>query len=495
MEAREEAWFTLGERLPWDTLSAWDWEGKDDLIPYAAMTADPNAPAADAPTAPPPLPPLPPQEPRWRGLLAWLVILGCVAYIMNQAPRRGRSGETGEGPNMQLRLLSQTAIGIRNVVTEAGGAQRAELLRISGQVVTQLRNSAQTPMELLDLAIVLGELQGKEQALAQLRTTTLSADLQQDADILNALYERGPATLEPAQRERLTRRHGFFGRVALSYGLESSSEPRKSMLDSTAKTFAVITVFGIGLFVVLLASAGLLLTAAIFYFQGKLRPAYIPDPLANTAYLEAFALYLVLYLASGRLLGLLGVESLAWNLLALFLIPIILLWTKWRGATPEARRQAFGWPSVRRVPREMLLGLVGYLAGLPLIALAGVLISKSGGRPAPHPIVSMLEGSLWHVVILYVLACVMAPALEETMFRGAFYHHLRRRWGWLISASVVGLIFAALHPQGWMAIPLLGAVGFVLATIREWRGSIAASMTAHAANNFIILTLSRLLLG
>ena len=31
----------------------------------------------------------------------------------------------------------------------------------------------------------------------------------------------------------------------------------------------------------------------------------------------------------------------------------------------------------------------------------------------------MLRGNGWHVLSLYGVACVFAPALEETMFRGA----------------------------------------------------------------------------
>jgi membrane protease YdiL (CAAX protease family) len=38
-------------------------------------------------------------------------------------------------------------------------------------------------------------------------------------------------------------------------------------------------------------------------------------------------------------------------------------------------------------------------------------------------------------------------------------------------------------------MPVLGAIALVLATLREWRGSLIASMTAHALNNFLALTM------
>jgi membrane protease YdiL (CAAX protease family) len=67
---------------------------------------------------------------------------------------------------------------------------------------------------------------------------------------------------------------------------------------------------------------------------------------------------------------------------------------------------------------------------------------------------------------------------------------MRRRWGWLISASVVAVLFAAIHPQGWTFIPALGSIAIVLAALREWRGSLWAPITAHAMNNFLVLTLA-----
>jgi membrane protease YdiL (CAAX protease family) len=80
------------------------------------------------------------------------------------------------------------------------------------------------------------------------------------------------------------------------------------------------------------------------------------------------------------------------------------------------------------------------------------------------------------------------------MFRGALFNHLRRRWNWLISASVVAFFFAAIHPQGWTLIPGLGSIAIVLAAIREWRGTAMASIAAHATNNGIVLAMVLLMM-
>ena len=131
---------------------------------------------------------------------------------------------------------------------------------------------------------------------------------------------------------------------------------------------------------------------------------------------------------------------------------------------------------------EFFMGIVGYIAGVPVVVLGffitWVLLKLSGAQPS-HPIVGDIQES--SPLLLYGLASVMAPIVEETMFRGALFHHLRRRWSWLPATLLVSFIFAIIHPQGWTLVPTLGAIALVLAGLREWRGSIIAAPARHRA--------------
>jgi membrane protease YdiL (CAAX protease family) len=60
---------------------------------------------------------------------------------------------------------------------------------------------------------------------------------------------------------------------------------------------------------------------------------------------------------------------------------------------------------------------------------------------------------------------------------------------------VVSLVFAAIHPQGWVAIPVLGSIALILAALREYRGSLIAPMTAHALNNALAVLMMVLMMG
>src|SRR5262249_55047663 len=105
------------------------------------------------------------------------------------------------------------------------------------------------------------------------------------------------------------------------------------------------------------------------------------------------------------------------------------------------------------------------------------------------------KGSTYALIMLYVLASVWAPIVEEAVFRGSLYRHLRSRMGVIAAALLSAVTFGFMH--GYSAI-LLGPViclGFVFALMREWRGSLIASMTAHCMHNATLLAIALLALS
>ncbi len=76
------------------------------------------------------------------------------------------------------------------------------------------------------------------------------------------------------------------------------------------------------------------------------------------------------------------------------------------------------------------------------------------------------------------------------MFRGLLYRHLReastrfgRVAGVFFSAALTSFVFAVIHPQGLLGIPVLATLAFGFALMREWRGTLVPSMVAHAVHN------------
>ena len=144
--------------------------------------------------------------------------------------------------------------------------------------------------------------------------------------------------------------------------------------------------------------------------------------------------------------------------------------------------------------RELAAGISGYLAGLPLVLVGMVityLLARITGSDPSHPAEEQtaIASTWWEAIILFTLLTVWAPIVEETFFRGLLYHHLREHTPAIVAAIISGFLFAAIHPQGCVAIPVLMALGFNFALIREWRGSIIAPAAAHALHNGMIACL------
>ncbi|MEC9372363.1 MAG: type II CAAX endopeptidase family protein, partial [Planctomycetota bacterium] len=313
------------------------------------------------------------------------------------------------------------------------------------------------------------------------------------------------ANLDPDTREAIIERHAWFGRLALSHGAEDSDPMRSDVLAAATRTLLVLA-GGVILFAIAaLAGFVLLIIALIAIAQRKLTFRYAPPAPGGTVFLEAFTLFLIGFIAvsflSTYLDQLTGVDL---TFILVWLLLLTAFWPRVRGIDTTRFRYALGWHKGRGVLREIAAGFLGYLAGLPVFILGiaftlllGVIVglireALQMGEPDPtsHPVDDQLGDNINIFLILqtYLLAAVWAPVVEETLFRGAFYHHLRGRLAPIGAALLVAFVFAIIHPQGLIAVPALMSLAIVFAAIREWRGSVIAAITAHAIHNFCLIS-------
>ena len=505
-------------------------------------------------------------------------------------------------PSIELTIAGRAAVGTRALSEAARQAQPGSAAAPAADPAAaanarQLRALALSPLDKLRAAPVLAELDGKDAALAELdevgslsRADPALAPLEADARSLRVIYKRGPDALDAAARQRLIRRHGWFGQLAVSWGKPESDPARQAALGP-ARRAAVGVICGIAVAVIAgLGGLAMAILTIVLYTKGGLRSAYAPsaapppcrpappsgyapfpthptyppylpsygygypvqpnygppplppahapgyaiagssphvpyfappprppasppsaprltppaapDPLTPLSpsplddgaadpgpvrggpFVEAFAVFLGGMVLFGQLLHLLVKEpGLGWQWVMALPVAVAIYWPRWRGVGRAEWRRALGWHKGRGALREIGAGFVGYVAGIPLFVVGlivmAVLTRLARAHPT-HPIQGEVGRGVWTTVQVYLLACVWAPIVEETMFRGALFHHLRRfgkGWSWLPSAALVALIFAAIHPQGWTFIPALGALAVAFAGLREWRGSILAPMT------------------
>jgi len=416
----------------------------------------------------------------WWALLAALVVACVAATVVAQAHARGAPAG---GPTTQFRVLGQYVLGTHLLFGRAAGGQEA---------LKRARAEARTTADRLRLLPLAGEISGPDavrEGIARLREGPLTDAQREDVDLIERLYGGGVPT--PEEEERLARRHGWFGRLALVHGRDRKDPERSAVLARARWTAIVSFAASVGAIAAFAVGLGLFLVALVLRHGGRLRAAYVPPPAAarDTVYVETVALLLAGVLLLALLPAVLPAAH-RFSYLLVWPLALIPLWPLARGVKMAEWRASLGLVRGRGLLREAGAGLLGYLAGLPIVALgigASLLLAKWTGQEMTHPVFEDVQegGSAW--ALAFVAACVWAPFVEETVFRGALYRYLRSRTSALVSAALVGFMFAVVHPQGLAGTPMLMSLGFVFALVREWRGSLVGCIVAHACHNAVLM--------
>ena len=92
-----------------------------------------------------------------------------------------------------------------------------------------------------------------------------------------------------------------------------------------------------------------------------------------------------------------------------------------------------------------------------------------------------------HGTIGLVLMVVLAPIVEELIFRGLLYRMLRERWGAWVSVVVSAAFFSLVHHGMLFSPQLIGGIIFALAY--EWSRSLWVSIALHIGANAAVYVL------
>jgi membrane protease YdiL (CAAX protease family) len=223
--------------------------------------------------------------------------------------------------------------------------------------------------------------------------------------------------------------------------------------------------------------------------------------------IETFAIWFVMFFGGQYALATFVGDDRVYFAPLLFIASFVTLaWPMLRGFSWAETREAIGWRS-NGLGKDVLWGGIGYSMSVVCLGI-GVLIVlitslwASPTKTPSHPAVEhMGQAGTGGILVLFFLACVAAPILEETMFRGVLYRHLRDLtnpgsstlgtvFSVAVSALVSSVLFAAIHPQGLFFVPVLAGLAFGFCLLREWRGSVIPGMFAHGITNFVTLLLN-----
>lgn len=466
--------------------------------------------------------------------LAWLVIALCVSfavYQQNFSPPPAAEKQAGN-PVGDALLDFQGRFWV-GLLDWAGGDAQFEAAQFKDGISSLDAGDAWQRFRYL---VLVGELEGAGRALEELadlrvRLEQAGVGLTEKQASVAVLLERlwrgekeqdlGGVVLEEESRLQLTTALGWYGELVLSKfpeaGKVKPQDPRQAARETFDAGNRAFFLGGVALLMGILS---------LVFFLWALRQKRVAFGIGGVAgfggiYLETFAIWMVLFFLINLAVGAsrLAEESLYPALGAFFLSLGALAWPAIRGVPWTRLKSDIGLTTGRGAVLELSFGLLSYLMALPLMVV-GVLFfllilvvsspvqSVAAGESfepeafPSHPIMEWIISGGSDFTMILLLACVAAPIVEEIMFRGLLYRYLRERSrhrGLLPSAVLSALfssfLFAAIHPQGLAVVPVLMglACGFCLA--REWRGSLLSSMAAHGLNNYVALSMARLVLG
>ena len=148
-----------------------------------------------------------------------------------------------------------------------------------------------------------------------------------------------------------------------------------------------------------------------------------------------------------------------------------------------------GWHPLEAGSIPRAVSYLGYVGGGFMLAAAVVLVSAAAGTKTKLPIERLFAGRLTASLLL-LMSVLMAPLVEETIFRGFIYPVVARSFGRGIGIVATGTLFGLLHASqlwgGWTQIALLVCVGIVLTYARAAKRTVVASFLLHLSYNFCV---------
>ena len=176
---------------------------------------------------------------------------------------------------------------------------------------------------------------------------------------------------------------------------------------------------------------------------------------------------------------------------AMFLLMMLFISVMLRVRYQAPFWRTVGWRALRPRTLPPAAGMFLLVLGGIGLALAVILLNVIFKAKSKLPIEEMFRDRQG-VFLLMAMGILLAPVVEETIFRGYIYPVIARSWGVAVGVIATGTVFGLMHaPQlkgGTAQIVTLIVVGIVLTWVRAKTGTVLASFLVHLSyNSFLFL--------
>ena len=147
---------------------------------------------------------------------------------------------------------------------------------------------------------------------------------------------------------------------------------------------------------------------------------------------------------------------------------------------------SIGWRGLGAGKGSLHATALQFLGGGAVLALVVTFAGAFFNSKQNLPIEALLKARV-SMLLFAVMGVLIAPLVEETIFRGFLYPVIARRLGITAGIAITGTLFGLMHAAqlwgGWGQIALLILVGMVLTWVRARTGTVAASYFVHLGYN------------
>lgn len=166
------------------------------------------------------------------------------------------------------------------------------------------------------------------------------------------------------------------------------------------------------------------------------------------------------------------------------------LWLMVRSRSTAPFWPAIGWHALPTTAPRVPLA-VRYMLGGAALAIVIQAASFYLGAKAEVPMEDFFRDRP-SVLMMMGLGILVAPLIEETLFRGCIYPVIAHTFGTPVSVLVTGVLFGMAHSLqlagAWNQVALVSLVGIVLTYVRARTGTVFASYLIHLGYNTFLFT-------
>ncbi len=174
----------------------------------------------------------------------------------------------------------------------------------------------------------------------------------------------------------------------------------------------------------------------------------------------------------------------------IYIALFVYLWFQSRVRFNAPFWSTFGWRKLEpsRWPRPV--AYLGFIALGFALSASVQFISSAFPPKGKLPIQGLLQNRD-AAFALMAMSILLAPVVEETIFRGYLYPVAARSFGVFAGIIFTGTVFGLLHAEqlwgGWAQIALLVVVGIVFTWVRAAKRTVVASYLLHVSYNFLVV--------